>query len=178
MHIPKPAAALTSGLLARKGGARPAMRRTPIATLGSSPVHIADDLGWNDMGDEIAPDSSPVATQIASLKESLAKDMEPAQVETSVPKSAEVRQLFETSPLETSPRAQPVLSSGRRSAFTLRIDDERHLRLRLLSAVSNQSAQQLLISALDALIEAHPDIDGIASDPKTRSARNRKAAKK
>jgi hypothetical protein len=173
MHIPKPAAALTSGLLARKGGARPAMRRTPIATLGSSPVHIADDLGWNDMGDEIAPDSSPVATQIASLKESLAKDMEPAQAETSVPKSAEVRQLF-----ETSPRAQPVLSSGRRSAFTLRIDDERHLRLRLLSAVSNQSAQQLLISALDALIEAHPDIDGIASDPKTRSARNRKAAKK
>jgi hypothetical protein len=173
MHIPKPAAALTSGLLARKGGARPAMRRTPIATLGSSPVHIADDLGWNDMGDEIAPDSSPVATQIASLKESLAKDMEPAQVETSVPKSAEVRQLF-----ETSLRAQPVLSSGRRSAFTLRIDDERHLRLRLLSAVSNQSAQQLLISALDALIEAHPDIDGIASDPKTRSARNRKAAKK
>jgi hypothetical protein len=174
MHIPKPAAALTSGLLARKGGARPAMRRTPIATLGSSPAHIADDLGWNDMGDEIAPDSSPVATQIASLKESLARDPAPQpESQPLEPKSAEVRQLF-----ETSPRAQPVLSSGRRSAFTLRIDDERHLRLRLLSAVSNQSAQQLLISALDALIEAHPDIDGIASDPKTRSARNRKAAKK
>jgi hypothetical protein len=174
MHIPKPAAALTSGLLARKGGARPAMRRAPISTSGSGPAHIADDLGWNDMGDESVPDSSPVAAQIASLKESLVNDVErQPEVQTPEPKSAEVRQLF-----ETSRRAQPVLSSGRKSAFTLRIDDERHLRLRLLSAVSNQSAQQLLISALDALIEAHPDIDGLASDPKTRSARNRKAAKK
>lgn len=174
MHIPKPAAALTSGLLARKGSARPAMRRTPIASLGSNPVHITDDLGWNDMGYDTATDSSPVAAQIASLKESLATD--PAAqsgFQTPEPKGAEVRQLF-----ETSHRAQPVLSSGRKSAFTLRIDDERHLRLRLLSAVSNQSAQQLLISALDALIEAHPDIDGLASDPKARSARNRKAPKK
>jgi len=32
MHLPKPAASLTAGLLARKGGARPAMRRqTPFS---------------------------------------------------------------------------------------------------------------------------------------------------
>ena len=39
---PKPAASLSSGLLARKGQARPAMRRQDAAG--------PDDLGWNDMG--------------------------------------------------------------------------------------------------------------------------------
>ena len=38
-----------------------------------------------------------------------------------------------------------------KSAFTLRLDDERHLRLRLASAVTNRSAQLLVTEALDAL---------------------------
>src|SRR3546814_9140012 len=51
MGEPKPLASLSAGLLARKGAARPAMRRQP---LGSGPGPLVgtgyDDLGWNDMG--------------------------------------------------------------------------------------------------------------------------------
>ena len=42
----KPFASLSSGLLARKGAAKPAMRPQGFASFGSS----LEDLGWNDMG--------------------------------------------------------------------------------------------------------------------------------
>src|SRR5437899_160125 len=44
----KPFASLSSGLLARKGAARPAMRPQGFGQVGSS----LEDLGWNDMGFE------------------------------------------------------------------------------------------------------------------------------
>lgn len=165
MHIPKPAAALTSGLLARKGSARPAMRPS-ISTRSTTPVQPADDLGWNDMGDETA-EASPVAVRISNLQSALGKDAErQPQAETPAKtKGAEIRQLF-----KTAVKAKAEHGAERKSAFTLRIDAERHLRLRLLSAVSNQSAQHLMIAALDALLAAHPDIEGLANDPKARSA--------
>ncbi len=53
MNDPKPLASLGPALLARKGGAKPAMR--PQAP-GFAPKTVAatslEDLGWNDMGDE------------------------------------------------------------------------------------------------------------------------------
>ena len=45
---PKPFASLSSGLLARKGAARPAMRPQGFAQ-GAPGL---EDLGWNDMGFE------------------------------------------------------------------------------------------------------------------------------
>jgi len=47
MDHPKPVASLTGGLLARKGLARPAMRRQPVAMSGTGPraVTSLDDLG-------------------------------------------------------------------------------------------------------------------------------------
>ncbi len=60
-----------------------------------------------------------------------------------------------------SPRAQPGLS-GRKAAFTLRLDEERHLRLRLLSALVHRSSQQLLIEALDALLAQHDKVEDLA----------------
>ena len=47
---PKPFASLSSGLLARKGAARPAMR--PQGFGGQIGGAGLDDLGWNDMGFE------------------------------------------------------------------------------------------------------------------------------
>jgi len=47
---PKPFASLSSGLLARKGAARPAMRPQGF----TSPNSGLEDLGWNDMGNEAA----------------------------------------------------------------------------------------------------------------------------
>src|SRR5215212_6400339 len=46
---PKPFASLSSGLLARKGAARPAMR--PQGFGGQAGAGL-EDLGWNDMGFE------------------------------------------------------------------------------------------------------------------------------
>lgn len=47
-------------------------------------------------------------------------------------------------------------------AFTLRLDKERHLKLRLASAITNQSAQRLVTEALDRFLEEHPDVQSIA----------------
>jgi len=48
MGEPKAFASLSSGLLARKGAARPAMRPQGFGQVGSG----VEDLGWNDMGFE------------------------------------------------------------------------------------------------------------------------------
>src|SRR5688572_6036446 len=45
---PKPFASLSSGLLARKGAARPAMRPQGFGQVGGN----LEDLGWDDMGFE------------------------------------------------------------------------------------------------------------------------------
>ena len=49
MNEPKPFASLSSGLLARKGAARPAMRPQGFGQMGGGNL---EDLGWNDMGFE------------------------------------------------------------------------------------------------------------------------------
>ncbi len=63
MSEPKPLASLSSSLLARKGDARPAIRRAyvPLAPISRLPqTDASEDLGWNDMGDEA---HSPVRQQ-------------------------------------------------------------------------------------------------------------------
>lgn len=42
-----------------------------------------------------------------------------------------------------------------RAAFTLRLDPERHLRLRLACAYSRTSAQAVVTAALDAYLDEH-----------------------
>jgi hypothetical protein len=66
---PKPFASLSSGLLARKGAARPAMRPQGFSQLGAG----LEDLGWNDMGFE--PPSRlkrrlPMPSTMASVRSS------------------------------------------------------------------------------------------------------------
>src|SRR5512139_337272 len=52
MSEPKPIASLSSGLLARKGAAKPAMRPQGFANFGGGGL---EDLGWNDMGHQPQP---------------------------------------------------------------------------------------------------------------------------
>ena len=56
-------------------------------------------------------------------------------------------------------RAAP--GSKTRAAFTLRLDHERHLKLRLASAVMHRSAQLLVVEALDAFLANNPALAGI-----------------
>lgn len=59
---PKAFASLSSGLLARKGAARPAMRPQGFGQTSGN----LDDLGWNDMGFETA---RPVLTPVRNAEE-------------------------------------------------------------------------------------------------------------
>jgi hypothetical protein len=68
MNDPKPFASLGATLLARKGGAKPAMRpqasRVPTMN-GSAAAQNLEDLGWDDMGeDDAAADHSAEVLQL------------------------------------------------------------------------------------------------------------------
>jgi hypothetical protein len=170
---PKPTASLSSGLLARKGHARPAMRPQGFV---SHATHAAEDLGWNDMGDEaaVAPQPSPVAPvsvaivppapppvlqQRAELEEQLAPE---APAPAPLPPRAVARVVREV---------KAATKNNSKAAFTLRLDTDRHLRLRLASAVSNRSAQQIVTEALDAFLESLTDVDALATQLSTRENR-------
>ena len=70
--------------------------------------------------------------------------------------------------LRRAPRSRAAPGSKVKAAFTLRLDKERHLKLRLACAVDGRSAQQLVTDALDNLLERMPDLDGLAAKAKNR----------
>jgi len=67
-----------------------------------------------------------------------------------------------------APRVRAAVGMKGKAAFTLRLDPERHLKLRLACAVDGRSAQQLVTQALDQLLERVPDLDGLAAKAKSR----------
>jgi len=154
MSEPKSFASLTPTLLARKGGARPAMRPQLGPIGGDALARQLEDLGWNDMGDDAAPAAQHSAEVVSIAPESL------AQVYAPVPEV--IRQRDEAARRAGTLR-RSALAEGRRAAFTLRVDAERHLKLRLACAVRNRSAQQLITEALDRLLEQLPDIADLAA---------------
>lgn len=225
MGEPKPLASLSAGLLARKGGARPAMRRQP---LGSGPAPLGatgyDDLGWNDMGYDVDPDQSGEPARMLDLKplltgSVLAHNVEaehavddsvgheltdavaeeyaaedfgaPAfeaeapevpeivrQQESLIDRVAAVARKVEARPAAPAKRekAQRAPRAREKAAFTLRLDAERHLRLRLASAVTNRSSQVILTDLLDEYLSTLPEIDAMASRlPAARPLRQTKS---
>ena len=64
------------------------------------------------------------------------------------------------------PRA--VAGSKGKAAFTLRLDPERHLKLRLACAVDGRSAQTLVTQALDALLAEMPELESMATKAKRK----------
>lgn len=57
----------------------------------------------------------------------------------------------------------PAVQSGRRAAFTLRLDTDRHLKLRLAATMQGVSAQALVTQALDRLLAEYDELDVIAN---------------
>jgi hypothetical protein len=224
---PKTFASLSSGLLARKGAARPAMRPQGFGQGGGS----LEDLGWDDMGFEppravvaalrddnhdafgeefeeqplrnplaaLTPVQSPVHSQHAEIagrmsnsaedftdegeEDETAELYEPeegaepkpgvfASVTVPIPVAAAAApapaQLPAQAPVAAvaprrSPKTRAAPGSKARAAFTLRLDPERHMKLRLACAVDGRSAQMLVTDALDALLASMPEIDAMAS---------------
>ena len=128
----KPFASLSSGLLARKGQARPAMRPQGFAGLGAA-AH--DDLGWNDMGERRASRrrSPPVLVERDALRR-----MRSSRPPSSPSRDAAARRSRAAAAARLArDRVAPARTGAKRkAAFTLRLDADRHLRLRLASALA------------------------------------------
>jgi hypothetical protein len=70
------------------------------------------------------------------------------------------------------PRQRAAAGSKAKAAFTLRLDADRHLKLRLACAITGQSAQQLVTQALDQLLGSMPEVDSMADRaPSKRASR-------
>lgn len=158
MDDAKPFASLTPSLLARKGAAKPAMRSQYQATAWAEPDALdpvteaaQNDLGWNDLGEDAA---MPVPAKVLHMPPPVVRQREALTVALGAqrPSVVERRSAFE---------------QGRRAAFTLRVDAERHLRLRMACIVQNRSAQQLVTEALDRVLS---EIEGL--EDLTRRARS------
>lgn len=181
MSDSKPLASLSPTLLARKGGARPAMRQAlsamPIAAM--QPDH--DDLGWNDMG-ECAPVVPLQRAEVLALHQPVAQLADPDQLaplpEVVRQQRALTRQVAAPQvvpmqppvPIDRQANRRSALAEGRRAAFTLRLEAERHLKLRLACTIKACSAQALVTEALDRLLAEIPDATEFASKLATRHA--------
>jgi hypothetical protein len=203
-------ASLGPALLARKGGAKPAMRPQlpPLVQDEMELAALADeqleDLGWNDMGDgeseggaNIVPINAGVAAddlvqgpgpvvrrQQRRLEERVLadaamtgpEDREPeydvedeefygdglAESDDYEPVVAQLEPVSVTMPAAPKQRV-PAVQAGRRAAFTLRLDTDRHLKLRLAATMQGISAQVLVTEALDRLLAEFDDLDVIAT---------------
>ncbi|HMG48218.1 MAG TPA: hypothetical protein VK614_12245 [Allosphingosinicella sp.] len=179
MNEARPFASLSSGLLARKGAAKPAMR--PQGFTGGF-----EDLGWNDMGHEPSeeidgelpehvPSSIAALTpapkhpvqadspepEVVAQQRAIAESFEPEEAEAPPPVQAPapVVRLPKRPAVAAAPAAQ---TGGRKAAFTLRLDGDRHLRLRLANAVTGRSAQQIVTEALDRFLASIPEVEALA----------------
>lgn len=190
-------ASLGPTLLARKGGAKPAMR----PQLAPLPEVVAaeqlEDLGWNDMGqdDEAEYASENPGADIVSIKpaaqpkaanEDVAENAltsgSPLMERQSHDKADNVlAEAAMESPISDDSadeealviKAKPApkkksavskgISSAKRAAFTLRLDTDRHLKLRLAATMQGVSAQALVTQALDAMLSEIEDLDQLAT---------------
>ncbi|MHA6722583.1 hypothetical protein [Sphingomonas sp. RS2018] len=180
----KPTASLSSGLLARKGQARPAMRpqgfHGQAGDFGKSTVGL-DDLGWNDMGeDDIGEDEAPIVSiataappetpPVASVPSVLVERAALLEAVTPVEDDADAAPLPPLGADAARRIARELSAKTVKAAFTLRLDPDRHLRLRLASASRNRSAQALVVQALDAFIESLPEVEGLAAQLSPKAA--------
>ncbi len=182
MNEPKPFASLTSGLLARKGAAKPAMRPQ-----GFGQGFGLEDLGWNDMGHGQREPAAvhPIAREdVAEHVPSSIAALTPSpksEADTPPPVIEQQRALEETfaerpvaeppavaepkapaAVVELPPRTRQAGSAKAKAAFTLRLDADRHLKLRLACAVTHRSAQQIVTLALDDFLNTLPELESMA----------------
>jgi hypothetical protein len=140
-------ASLNQSLLARKGGAKPAMRPQSGLPTATATAEALEDLGWNDMGGDELSNVVPISPA--------SNDADDAPVLTLAKKIA--------APAKPTAVRKSALKQGKRAAFTLRLDAERHLKLRLASTIKGQSAQQIVTDALDSLLNEIKELDALAA---------------
>ena len=135
-------------LLARKGTAKPAMRAQLEADYRGGAL---DDLGWNDMGEDMLV---PVEASIEPVVRRQQVDLQHRIADANL------------AAMQDNDAKTSAAEQAHRAAFTLRLDEERHLRLRLASTVNGESAQALVTRALDRLLSQMPEIEQLAAQVK------------
>lgn len=169
----KPMAGLTSGLLARKGGARPAMRSQLFASLRQTEQSAEnqpdlDDLGWNDMGEdahEVASSQPETGTDLfADRHDFLAKRIQfsvGAALLDETPLEPESDELVQApAPIHAGGAASSLLALNPpvtrevRRAVTVRINEERYSQLREACHGLGWTAQRAISEALEQWLAA------------------------
>ena len=141
----------------------PRVHPTGLTPVGS-PVHeqhaeIEDRLASDE-------DKEEEVDETAELYEPEEAPVPPVTVEVSAPAPVSVPAPVAAPRRAPRPRSAP--GSKAKAAFTLRLDPERHLKLRLACAVGGRSAQQFVTDALDQLLERIPELDAMAAKAKRK----------
>ena len=160
------------------------------------PAEPLEDLGWNDMGDAFEDEheekAEPVVVAFGAPEEAFEQPLTTGVPEVVRQQDALAGQVAEAEP-DSEPIAEPpaliplaahryarsmpaperverraALADGRRAAFTLRVDESRHLKLRLACTMQGRSAQQIVTEALDRLLDELPELDELARRVKRR----------
>ena len=161
-------ASLSPTLLARKGGAKPAMRPQHAALASMQQERVTapeqlEDLGWNDMGEHEAPP----AEGLRLVPQSAEASLEAERPEVLRQQDAIAEHIAAPAPVRARlPKA--AISRISRAAFTLRLDAQRHLKLRLATTIRGVSAQAFVTEALDTLLADMPELDALAAQVKRR----------
>ena len=173
-------ASLGPTLLARKGGAKPAMRPqlAPLPGVVPPEAEQLEDLGWNDMGQDDAASGASTNDNIVSIipnaqDEETGDDMgthsplvrdQQRRLAEHIEGEAATATVDAPGPVPAVKKAQKAkAASSRRAAFTLRLDADRHLKLRLAATMQGVSAQALVTEALDSLLSEIEELDAIAN---------------
>jgi hypothetical protein len=156
LEIAKPVASLSAGLLARKGAARPGQKYMAEPGLEIPENHRVIRFGNMDGESDVpAPDvHEPFADNDLSVT-STPVFVEETKIEPRIEPVVQVTPVFMQPVIESvsrEPKARRAAGSRSKAAFTLRLDAERHLRLRLLSAHQHRSAQRIVLDAVDRLL--------------------------
>jgi len=184
-------ASLNPTLLARKGGAKPAMRpQVAIVPVGGAAAHNLEDLGWNDMGDapqadndskllQLTPEPANAEAEAEAHRNDELAEADLANIAAEKPAVVEQQELLAkkvvehaapdqvSTPKPVRRKRRSALERGKRAAFTLRLDSDRHLKLRLACTLRSKSAQQLVTDALDSLLGDMPDVKKLAAQANT-----------
>ena len=105
----------------------------------------------------IADEFAAAAAAVVRTPEPEAADLPEVPVPASVPVASAIPSI-NVAPAQPVHRPRAAAGSKAKAAFTLRLDPDRHMELRLACVYAHQSAQQLVTAALDEYLSTHfPD---------------------
>ncbi len=124
--------------------------------------------GPEDADPEYDEDDEPVYGEAFDDEEDYADEDEGADYAALAPAPQSEPVIVAPAPRPRAVRSArvPAAQAGRRAAFTLRLDADRHLKLRLAATMQGVSAQALVTEALDRLLAEYDELDVIANHMK------------